>query len=232
MRAINEIVVHCTATQPSWGASWTPERQVQEIRNWHVNDRGWNDIGYHYVITRDGRVATGRPVDRVGAHVAGHNTGTIGVSLVGGFGSAADDQFADNFTPEQDAALRALIEELRARFPAINKISGHNEYANKACPGFDVMSWLDRQPQITPATNVSASSEPEVATRGRTSAAQSTTVQASAVQLASAAGAGVTAVTALEGPSQIVAIVFAGVIALAALWIMRERLKKWSAGVK
>jgi len=64
----------------------------------------------------------------------------------------------------------------------------------------------------------------------RTSAAQSTTVQASAVQIVSGAGAGVAAVGSLDGTAQIVALAFAGIVVLAALWIMRERIKKWAEG--
>lgn len=65
---------------------------------------------------------------------------------------------------------------------------------------------------------------------GRTNVAQSTTVRASAVQIASGAGAGIAAVGALDGTAQIVALAFAGVVVLAALWIMRERIKKWAEG--
>jgi lysozyme len=67
---------------------------------------------------------------------------------------------------------------------------------------------------------------------GRTNVAQSTTVRASAVQIASGAGAGIAAVGALDGTAQIVALMFAGVVVLAALWIMRERIKKWSEGIR
>lgn len=66
--------------------------------------------------------------------------------------------------------------------------------------------------------------------QGRTSAAQSTTIQASVVQVASGAGAGLAAIGALDGNAQIVALVFAGVVILAALWVMRERIKKWADG--
>ena len=65
---------------------------------------------------------------------------------------------------------------------------------------------------------------------GRTNVAQSTTMQASAVQVASGAGAGIAAVGALDGTAQIVAMVFAGVVVLAALWVMRERIKRWAEG--
>jgi peptidoglycan L-alanyl-D-glutamate endopeptidase CwlK len=64
----------------------------------------------------------------------------------------------------------------------------------------------------------------------RESAAQSSTVQASAVQIVSGAGAGIAAVGALDGHAQIVALAFAGVIVLAALWIMRQRLRSWADG--
>lgn len=64
----------------------------------------------------------------------------------------------------------------------------------------------------------------------RNSPAQSTTVQASAVQMASGAGAGIAAVGALDGNAQIVALVFAGIVIIAGAWVMRERIKKWAEG--
>lgn len=141
MRPINEIIIHATATRPNWWAGRRTQRKVNEIRRWHVEERGWSDIGYHFLIDRDGTVAKGRPIERIGAHVRGHNTGTIGISLFGGFGSSADDEFEDNFTEAQNVALRKLISELSEKY-GIEKISGHNEYAAKACPGFSVKDWL------------------------------------------------------------------------------------------
>lgn len=64
----------------------------------------------------------------------------------------------------------------------------------------------------------------------RTSAAQSTTVQASVVQVASGAGAGLAAIGALDGKAQIIALIFAAVVIAAGAWIMRERLRKWAEG--
>lgn len=64
----------------------------------------------------------------------------------------------------------------------------------------------------------------------RSTPAQSTTVQASAAQAVAAATGGVTAVAALDGQAQIIALVCAAVVGLAAVWIMRERLKKWAMG--
>jgi len=146
VRPINEIIAHCTATRADWWAGKRTSEKVAEIKRWHITPkaqggRGWKDIGYHYLIDRDGTVAKGRPIEQVGAHVSGHNTGTIGISLFGGHGSAETDMFHDHFTNAQEAALHKLIADLRKRFGII-KISGHNQYAAKACPGFNVPDWF------------------------------------------------------------------------------------------
>lgn len=154
MRPVNEIIVHCSATKPEWMAGRSMADKVAEIRAWHMRDRGWKDIGYHYLIDRNGTVATGRPIEQVGAHVQGHNTGTIGVSLIGGHGSAETNQFSENFTEAQDKALRALLANLQAQYK-ISKVTGHNQYAAKACPGFNVPKWL-----ASKSVAVSAASQP------------------------------------------------------------------------
>jgi N-acetyl-anhydromuramyl-L-alanine amidase AmpD len=150
MRAIVGIIVHATATRPDFLEGLPTSAKVAEVRRWHMDDRGWSDIGYHYLIDRDGTVAEGRPVERTGAHVSGHNTGTVGVSLFGGHSSAETDAFADHFTEAQDRALRALLGELRDRFGDV-PLTGHNEYAAKACPGFNVGRWLEKGPAAAPA---------------------------------------------------------------------------------
>lgn len=152
MRPITEIIIHATATRPEWWAGRPTKDKVAEIRRWHVQDRGWKNIGYHYLIDRDGTVAEGRPLDQVGAHVQGHNAGTVGIALFGGHGSAETDDFAENFTPEQDRALRAQIQWLRQEYPTIRKVSGHNFYARKACPGFNVMKWFTSTPGKIPVS--------------------------------------------------------------------------------
>lgn len=144
MRPIKEIIVHCSATKPEWMDSDPLSSKVAEIRNWHVNDRKWNDIGYHFLIDRDGQIASGRPLAVVGAHCRGHNTGSVGICLLGGHGSSAQDSFDEHFTVHQAASLRRLIDKLQEKFP-ITRISGHNEYAAKACPGFQVSKWLGRK---------------------------------------------------------------------------------------
>lgn len=152
MRQINEIIVHCAATRPDWMAGRPLSDKISEIRRWHTRDRGWRDIGYHWVIDRDGTYSTGRGEGQVGAHVAGRNAGTIGVCLLGGFGSRERDLFEKHFTPAQDHALRVLLSEIQGRH-RITRISGHNEYSAKACPGFQVRPWLGQTaPNAAPAT--------------------------------------------------------------------------------
>lgn len=128
MRDINEIIVHCTATQE--GKDYT----VNDIRSWHLQ-RGWADIGYHYVVYRDGSIHDGRPVEQAGSHVAGRNAKTIGIVYVGGVDSRMNPK--DTRTNAQKESLLKLLTMLMARFPTIAKISGHRDYAAKACPSFD-----------------------------------------------------------------------------------------------
>lgn len=141
MRKITEIILHCSATRPNWMHDAGTTAKVAEIRRWHVVERGWRDIGYHYVIDRDGTVALGRPLGQTGAHVVGRNTGTVGICLVGGHGSSAYDSFSDHFTQAQDRALRAVIADLRRKYGPLD-VSGHNQFAKKSCPGFEVPKWL------------------------------------------------------------------------------------------
>lgn len=136
---VTEIILHCADTRPDWMAGHPLTEKVAEIRRWHVQQRGWRDIGYHWVIDRDGAIVPGRLETEIGAHVEGHNRGTIAICLLGGYGAKANDLFERNFTPAQAAAMRRLIGEIKGR-AAIRNLSGHNYYAAKACPGFNVGS--------------------------------------------------------------------------------------------
>jgi N-acetyl-anhydromuramyl-L-alanine amidase AmpD len=134
---VTEIILHCADTRPEWMAGRPTTEKVAEIRRWHVQQRGWRDIGYHWVIDRDGAISPGRVETEIGAHVEGHNAGTIGICLLGGYGARADDPFEKNFTAAQKAAVLKLIAQIKGR-TSISKVSGHNDYATKACPGFKV----------------------------------------------------------------------------------------------
>ncbi len=127
-RRINEIIVHCTATPE--GRDYT----VADIRQMH-KAQGWVDIGYHYLIYRDGSIHEGRNVDLIGAHCQGHNAQSIGVCYVGGVASDGKTP-KDTRTPAQKDALIHLLMQLVCLYPDAT-IRGHRDFAAKACPSFD-----------------------------------------------------------------------------------------------
>ena len=127
MRTISEIIIHCTATKP------LAHINVNDVRRWH-QQRGFNDIGYHYLVLVDGTIEVGRPLNETGAHCKGHNAHSIGVCYVGGLNDKGKP--ADTRTPAQRTALRNLLTTLKRQYPdAI--IHGHRDFAAKACPCFD-----------------------------------------------------------------------------------------------
>ena len=128
MRSINKIIVHCADTYHDMDIG------VEEIRQWHL-DRSFNDIGYHFVIRRDGTLEIGRPIDVQGAHVSGLNKHSIGICLVGG-----KPRF--NFRDVQMNQLRETVRDLLVTYPDAT-VHGHNEYSDKACPDFDVQVWAE-----------------------------------------------------------------------------------------
>ena len=128
MRPINEIIIHCSATKE--GKNFT----VKEIDAWH-RQRGFKCIGYHYVVYLDGTVHKGRDESEVGAHCSGHNSFSIGICYIGGLD--ANGKPKDTRTDKQKAAIKSLVAELKLKYPDAT-IHGHNEFANKACPCFDV----------------------------------------------------------------------------------------------
>lgn len=132
MRRIDKIIIHCSATKPSMDIG------VAEITKWHL-DRGFQAVGYHYIIRRGGQIENGRPKDRAGAHTQGHNATSLGVCMVGGVD--ANMQPAENFTKAQWKTLERLIRILKADHPNAT-VHGHREFAAKACPSFDVQEWM------------------------------------------------------------------------------------------
>lgn len=131
-RRIEEIIVHCSATEAGMDIG------VDEIRTWHLA-RGWKDIGYHYVIRRDGRLEQGRPETTAGAHVKGRNAKSLGVCLVGGVRDGAPDC---NYTSEQWYTLEILVKRFDRDHPGAT-VLGHRDVdgVDKACPCFDVRAW-------------------------------------------------------------------------------------------
>ena len=154
-----KIMVHCLATPPSWGQGKTAAQMVDEVREWHVVDRGWSDIAYAEIGDYDGNGAPGRDLnndgntfDDTGAGARGHNTDTIHLALAGGrwpdgrWGSRTD-KFSDHFTPAQDRWLRETIARINRAAGRELEVLGHNEVdPGKGCPAFDVPTWLEAAP--------------------------------------------------------------------------------------
>jgi len=133
MREIDKIVVHCSDS--SFGSSIL-------IDQWH-RERGWDNVGYHFVICNgkvennnylecmDGSIERGRDIDKLGAHVKGHNNGSIGVCLIG----------EDTYTEKQMLNLKILLSELMVKYGIKSEqVFGHRELdAKKSCPaGLDM----------------------------------------------------------------------------------------------
>ena len=134
-RRIDEIIVHCTATPEG------QPRTVEQIRAQH-KAQGWSDIGYHVLVTLDGKAYLGRDMDISGAHAEGHNSHSIGVVYVGGVENKPGVPYAqlkakDTRTDAQKASLMALLMDLRKLYPKA-RIIGHRDVDThgKECPSF------------------------------------------------------------------------------------------------
>lgn len=130
MRKIDKIIIHCSATPEGRDIS------VEQIDAWH-RQRGFAQIGYHFVIYRDGSVHIGRPLSKIGAHCRGHNASSIGICYIGGVDSHGLPK--DTRTSAQRAALKRIVENFRIQFPGIS-VHGHREFSDKNCPSFDVIT--------------------------------------------------------------------------------------------
>ena len=123
MRNINEIILHCSATPSKMDIG------VKEIKEWHTSPKpkgnGWSDIGYHYVIRRDGTIEDGRNVTKIGSHCYGRNRHSIGICLVG------EGKTHDAFTEPQYKAIEQLLLSLIDLYPSIVNISQHSDYDKK-----------------------------------------------------------------------------------------------------
>ena len=123
---ITDIVLHHSATA---AGVMLP---IQEVHRWHLG-RGWDGVGYHYLVQPDGTVESGRPEFWTGSHVARQNTGKIGVCVVGS---------GKPSTPDQEEAVVSLVLRLLQRYPD-SEVKGHRDFMATECPGFDVAEWWD-----------------------------------------------------------------------------------------
>ncbi|MDO5647361.1 N-acetylmuramoyl-L-alanine amidase [Paracoccus sp. (in: a-proteobacteria)] len=133
-RPIRYIVLHYSATFEDQDIT------AADVRNWHKG-QGFNDIGYHYFIRRNGLVEPGRPESVTGAHVRGHNPNSIGICCAGGLNrGTGPDVGVDNRTDAQKTATVNLLKDILTRYPDA-QVVGHKDLVPTQCPGFDVRSW-------------------------------------------------------------------------------------------
>jgi hypothetical protein len=147
MKQLTYLVIHCTATPQGMAVT------SKKIREWHTSPpplgRGWKQVGYSDMIHLNGMVENLVPYNEddvvqpreVTNGVTGCNTISRHVVYVGGMDE--DNKNAkDTRTREQLLSLRNYVINMIAHHPDI-LISGHNQFANKACPSFDVPKWLN-----------------------------------------------------------------------------------------
>lgn len=130
MRDINKIILHCSATQEG------KDFNVEDIREWHLQ-RGFTDVGYHYVIKLDGTIQDGRNIRSIGAHCKGQNYGSIGICYIGGLDKEGKGK--DTRTKEQKESLFNLIDDLLIAYDlTIEDVYCHYQFAKKLCPCFNI----------------------------------------------------------------------------------------------
>ena len=144
---IHTVVIHYSATYPDQDIG------VKEVRKMHM-DRGWRDVGYHWLIRRDGTLEEGRPEGTLGAHVRGHNSGTIGICWAGGLERASGSSVGVwNPTEAQEACLVRLIHDIQKRWPNAKRVVGHKDLVPSECPGLQkggVAKWWASQQRAAP----------------------------------------------------------------------------------
>lgn len=124
MRRIDLAVLHHSASPRD-------ATTLEDIDAWH-RARGWNGVGYHFVLEGDGTLRHGRPVEEEGAHARGQNAHSLGVCLVGD-----NTRTGEGWSEAQWSALHGLLVALRTVWPGL-RVVAHRDLAATACPGLDV----------------------------------------------------------------------------------------------
>ena len=121
-REIDRVFLHCSASD-------NPDHDsIDVVREWHVKDRGWNDVGYHYFIRRDGTLEIGRSLERTPAAQRGNNTGALAICLHG--------LASSRFSKAQYRTLIELATRIEEAYGGMVSFHGHCEVSSKSCPVF------------------------------------------------------------------------------------------------
>lgn len=135
MTRIDRITLHHTSEYPGMN-QLNDIQTIQAIARYHREHQGWADIGYHYLIGRDGKIYEGRPRHLQGAHVGGHNENNLGITVIGDFVKKLPN------TRQLDTLKTFLSEQLKATKLGINKLYGHRDLKPTQCPGEQLYRWL------------------------------------------------------------------------------------------
>ena len=127
--SITKLIVHCSDTDDNYNIG------AKEIHEMHLSF-GWDGIGYHKVICRDGSIELGRPEYWIGAHVKGQNNCSLGVCLIG----------KKNFTTLQFNSLEKVLVEWKQKYKKAS-ILGHSQatQTHKTCPNFNIKKWCEER---------------------------------------------------------------------------------------
>lgn len=133
MRTIDTLVVHHSASRNTV--------RPATIKRWHI-DKGWSDVGYHWLIDASGTLYAGRPFWKQGAHAKGRNRNSLGVCVIGDQTRPAS--LEHRWTVAQHATLSRLISAVRLIFGEV-EVVGHRDAGSTAteCPGVDVQTHPD-----------------------------------------------------------------------------------------
>lgn len=122
-RPVDRVFLHCSASEAAAAAG----ALLALVRKWHVEERGWADVGYHFLVDRAGAVIPARPLSATPAAQRGHNTGTIAICAHG----------LNSFPSPQLAAVAALCRAINQAYLGRISFHGHCEVSAKSCPVFD-----------------------------------------------------------------------------------------------
>ncbi|XP_056006494.1 peptidoglycan-recognition protein SC2-like isoform X2 [Ostrea edulis] len=117
---------------------------LKEIQHFHMDTRGWDDIGYSFLVGQDGNIYEGRGWDHVGAHTLHYNTSGYAASFMGNFMTH----------PPNDASLTAVKKLIdygisQGYIAATYKLYGHRDVGNTACPGDALYPIIQTWPHYT-----------------------------------------------------------------------------------